>query len=233
VAVARHRRAPRASIRGEPVRLREEALPGVSSEEKKRAATPYTIVEQNFTLERLQQRFGNRHAVFFAHPREVLSNHYERSPADPRIHALTLEVDPFSNVLRCLAVAYGRRTPSTDPALTVEDKAKQSQLSRHGTAPSPAGAPSAQRGRALTDGMWLRTTTRSCPVNLPLTCWCALSSLVARTGANPIVIESDTLFQAPQHASVDLVVERADVPSAPEYGWLLAQVKRRLGVGRG
>ncbi len=100
-----------------------------SPEEKKRAATPYTVVEQNFTLERLQPQGENRHAVFFAHPREVLSNHYERNPADPRIsHALTLEVDPFGNVLKSLAVAYGRRTPSTDPALTAEDKAKQSQL---------------------------------------------------------------------------------------------------------
>jgi RHS repeat-associated protein len=100
-----------------------------SPEEKKRAATPYTVVEQNFTLERLQQRLGNRHAVFFTHPREVLSNHYDRNPADPRIsHALTLEVDPFGNVLKSLAVAYGRRTPSTDPALTADDKAKQSQL---------------------------------------------------------------------------------------------------------
>lgn len=100
-----------------------------SPEEKKRAATPYTVVEQNFTLERLQPRLGNRHAVFFAHPREVLSNHYERNPADPRIsHALTLEVDPFGNVLKSLAVAYGRLTPSTDAALTAEDKAKQSRL---------------------------------------------------------------------------------------------------------
>jgi len=100
-----------------------------SPEEKKRAATPYTVVEQNFTLARLQPRLTNRHAVFFAHPREVLSNHYERNPADPRIsHALTLEVDAFGNVLKSLAVAYGRRTPSTDAALTAEDKAKQSQL---------------------------------------------------------------------------------------------------------
>lgn len=99
-----------------------------SLEEKQRAATPYTVVEQNFTLERLQPRLGNRHAVFFAHPREVLSSHFERNPADPRIsHTLTLEVDDFGNVLKSLAVAYGRRTPSTDPALTAEDKAKQSQ----------------------------------------------------------------------------------------------------------
>ncbi|UVO28155.1 SpvB/TcaC N-terminal domain-containing protein [Bradyrhizobium arachidis] len=106
-----------------------DATHNSSLEEKKRAATPFTVVEQNFTLRRLQLRGENRHAVFFAHAREVLSSHYERNPSDPRIsHALTLDVDPFGNVLKSLAVAYGRRTPSTDPALTAEDKAKQSQL---------------------------------------------------------------------------------------------------------
>ena len=54
-------------------------------------------------------RGGNRHAVFFAHPREALSYHYERNPVDPRIsHALTLEVDEFGNVLKSVAVGYGR-----------------------------------------------------------------------------------------------------------------------------
>ena len=48
-----------------------------------------------------------------------------------------------------------------------------------------------------------------------------------RTGT--VVSESDTLFQAPRHATVDLVVERADVPAAPEYGRLLAHVKPLLG----
>ena len=57
----------------------------------------------------MQPRGGNRHAVFFTHPREAISYHYERNPADPRIsHALTLEVDPFGNVLKSLAIGYGR-----------------------------------------------------------------------------------------------------------------------------
>lgn len=100
-----------------------------SRAEQERAATPYTVVEQNFTIDRLQPRLGNRHAVFSVHPREVLRHHYERRPADPRItHALTLDVDHFGNVLKSLDVAYGRRTPATDPAFTAEDKAKQSQL---------------------------------------------------------------------------------------------------------
>lgn len=44
-----------------------------------------------------------------------------------------------------------------------------------------------------------------------------------------VLAESDTLFQAPRHATVDLVVERADVPAAAEFGRLLAQVKPLLG----
>ncbi|MFD7712974.1 SpvB/TcaC N-terminal domain-containing protein, partial [Streptomyces sp. NPDC059786] len=99
-----------------------------SADARRRASAPYTVVEQNFTLKCLQRRRVNRHAVFFAHPREVLSSHYERRTADPRIgHALTLEVDPFGNVLRSLAIAYGRRTPSADPALTAEDNKTQSR----------------------------------------------------------------------------------------------------------
>src|SRR5205807_1651150 len=48
---------------------------------------------------------------------------------DPRIsHTLTLEVDGFGNVLKSLAIGYGRRSASTDPALTPDDKAKQTRL---------------------------------------------------------------------------------------------------------
>jgi hypothetical protein len=50
--------------------------------------------------------------------------------------------------------------------------------------------------------------------------------------AEPVLAESDTLFQAPRHATVDLVVERADVPAAPEYGRLLADVTPLLGDRR-
>ena len=50
---------------------------------------PYTVTEQNFTIQRLQPQGGNRHAVFFTHAREALNHHYERNPDDPRIsHAL-------------------------------------------------------------------------------------------------------------------------------------------------
>jgi RHS repeat-associated protein len=87
-----------------------DAPPGSSDEMIQRASTPYTVVEQDFTIRTLQPRGGNRHAVFFTHAREAISYHYERNPADPRVqHALTLEVDAFGNVLKQAAIGYGRR----------------------------------------------------------------------------------------------------------------------------
>ena len=86
--------------------LRQEvyALDGTPNEPH-----PYTVIEQNFTVERLQPQEPNRHAVFFTHARETLAYHYERDPSDPRIaHTLTLEVDPYGNIL---AVARRRLRP--------------------------------------------------------------------------------------------------------------------------
>ncbi len=104
--------------------LRQEVYALDDSDE---ADVPYTVVEQNFTVERLQPQGSNRFGVFFVHPRETVNRNYERNAQDPRIsHTLALEVDAFGNVLRSLAVAYGRRLASSDPALTAEDHAKQS-----------------------------------------------------------------------------------------------------------
>ena len=70
---------------------------------------------------------GNRYAVFFTCPRETISYHYERNPADPRVtHALTLETDAFGNVLKSAAVGYGRRRP--DATLGPGDQANQSEI---------------------------------------------------------------------------------------------------------
>ena len=82
-----------------------------------KAGLPYTITEQNFTIERLQPQSINRHAVFFTHPREAISYHYERNLNDPRVtHAMTLEVNPYGNVLKSLAIGYGRKTsPLPEP----------------------------------------------------------------------------------------------------------------------
>src|SRR5262249_26827477 len=79
---------------------------------------PYSVTEHTFEVRLLQREEphvhgeGHAHAVFFLHPREDLTLHYERRPDDPRVqHQLTLEVDDFGNVLRSAAIAYPRRKP--------------------------------------------------------------------------------------------------------------------------
>lgn len=95
----------------------DDAGKGATPKQVQRARTPYAVTEQNFTIRTVQPRGGNRYAVFFTHAREAISYHYERNPADPRIqHALTLEVDDFGNVLKQVAVGYGRRvSPLAEP----------------------------------------------------------------------------------------------------------------------
>ena len=103
----------------------DDAPPGATPQQLRRQATPYTVVEQNFAIRTLQTRGPNRHAVFFTHPLETLTYHYERNPTDPRIqHSISLDVDDYGNVLRSIAIGYGRRHP--DPTLPTDiDRAKQ------------------------------------------------------------------------------------------------------------
>jgi RHS repeat-associated protein len=126
------------ALKGAMLRQEFYALDGTEKE-----GIPYTVTEQNLTIERLQPRECNRHAVFFSRPREAISYHYERSftldPTDPEpdptkkrklfdprvTHALTLEVDGFGNVLKSAAIGYGRRQP--DLSLLPEDQARQTQ----------------------------------------------------------------------------------------------------------
>jgi RHS repeat-associated protein len=88
----------------------DDAGPGASAAQIRRAATPYTVSEQNVTVRRVQPRGPNRHTVFFTHPAEAIAYHYERDPADPRVaHTLTLEVDGHGNILKQATIGYGRR----------------------------------------------------------------------------------------------------------------------------
>jgi RHS repeat-associated protein len=108
-----------------------------------RESIPYTVKEQNFTIEAVQPRSGGRHAVFFTHPREAISYNYERSfildPADPESNpqkkrklldprvtqTLTLEVDHFGNVLKEASVGYRRRRDNAN--LPPADQFRQRQ----------------------------------------------------------------------------------------------------------
>ncbi|HKV08113.1 MAG TPA: SpvB/TcaC N-terminal domain-containing protein [Thermoanaerobaculia bacterium] len=110
------------ALKGLMLRQEVYALDGSPKEEH-----PYTVVEQSFSVRLEQPCDGNRHAIFFSHPREAITYHYERNPADPRVqHTLTLEVDSFGNVLKEAVIGYGRRQP--DPSLPLEiDRDKQTQ----------------------------------------------------------------------------------------------------------
>lgn len=88
----------------------DDAGEAASAEQLARARTPYRVSEWSFGIRVLQPCGPNRHAVFLAHPCEMLSCHYERNAADPRIrHRLTLEVDDHGNVLKQAEIGYGRR----------------------------------------------------------------------------------------------------------------------------
>jgi RHS repeat-associated protein len=89
----------------------DDAGPGASTTQIRRAATPYTVTEQSYTVRTLQPRGPNPYAVFYRHANEALNFYYERDPADPRLqHTLTLDVDAYGNVLKEAAIGYGRRT---------------------------------------------------------------------------------------------------------------------------
>lgn len=131
------------SLKGSILRQEIYGLDGTEAADR-----PYSVSERNYTIECLQSRAGNQHAVFFSHPRETIDFHYERKlykvaggtivdpnaavpasvtvAADPRVsHSAILEVDSFGNVLRSVAIGYGRRFDDFNPVLTAQDKQKQ------------------------------------------------------------------------------------------------------------
>ena len=86
---------------------------------------PYSVSEQNYTIELVQLKSANRHAVFFVHPRETIDYHYERNPVDPRVgHQVVLQVDEYGNVLKSVAIGYGRRQSLLSNS---DDRLKQTQ----------------------------------------------------------------------------------------------------------
>jgi RHS repeat-associated protein len=112
------------SLKGRILRQEIYALDGSDKEPH-----PYSVSERNYEIRVEQALQSNRHAVFFAHDRETIDFHYERSfildPTDPEpdpklkrkifdprvTHAMTLEVDEFGNGLKSVAIAYPRRKP--------------------------------------------------------------------------------------------------------------------------
>jgi len=119
------------SLKGSILRQEIYGLDGTEKQPR-----PYNVSERNFTIEFLQPLGPiNRHAVFYSHPRETVNINYERTlvidaggnpMADPMVtHQMVLDVDDFGNILKSVAVGYGRRRDAADPLLTPEDHAKQ------------------------------------------------------------------------------------------------------------
>ena len=103
------------ALKGHPLRIETYA-----DDKSADAANPYTVTEQNFAIRCLQNMGENLHAVFYVHPREALSFHYERGPGDPRVsHEITLQTDDYGNVQRSVSIDYPRRAgyPPPEPAL--------------------------------------------------------------------------------------------------------------------
>lgn len=114
--------------------LRQEVY-GINETEA--ASRPYGVAENNFTIRTVQRRGPNRHAVFFTHAREQVNFYYERKlydvdgrrRADPRVaHTVTLAVDDYGNVLKAVAIGYGRRFPDPSPLLSEKDREQQARL---------------------------------------------------------------------------------------------------------
>lgn len=122
---------------------------------------PYTVSEQSYTLERLQPRGPNRHAVFRTNPRETVDLQYERAlyavggetVADPRTHhQIVLAIDDFGHVLESVSIAYGRRHP--DPDLALSDQAVQRRALvtyKLNSYTNAIDQPGAYRGRQLAE----------------------------------------------------------------------------------
>lgn len=120
------------ALKGSMLRQEIYALDGKEESER-----PYSVAESNFTIVPLQRREHNLHAVFFTHPREAITFHYERKVyevegsrlADPRVsHSMTLEVDDYGDVLQSASIGYGRRISDYSPLLRDADRRKQRQI---------------------------------------------------------------------------------------------------------
>ena len=73
------------------------------------AAHPYSTTTRNCVVRMLQPTLGNDQAVLLAIESEVITRHYEREPADPRVgHTVNTVVDERGNVVESATIAYAR-----------------------------------------------------------------------------------------------------------------------------
>ena len=107
---------------------------------EQKAVKLFTTSYHNANIQLLQPRLSDRHAVFLVTESEAITYHYELDlkqdtlTPDPRIeHTLNLNIDPYGNVLKAMAVVYPRIDRYEDATLTQEtiDQIAQVQRERH------------------------------------------------------------------------------------------------------
>lgn len=84
---------------------------------------PFSVTETRYRVRQLQARGTRLHGAFHASAAEILTHHYERNPADPRItHEIISPPDDFGNITDKLSIAYPRRVPDADVPEQAETK---------------------------------------------------------------------------------------------------------------
>jgi RHS repeat-associated protein len=97
---------------------------GNTGEARKRELTPFSVATQNCTIELLQPKGKNKHAIYFVKENEAITYSYERNPDDPRVaHNLNIKLDEYGNVLESAAIVYPRL--AADASLPVETQQEQ------------------------------------------------------------------------------------------------------------
>ncbi|WP_218010356.1 SpvB/TcaC N-terminal domain-containing protein [Actinomadura chibensis] len=124
-------------LRGSLLRQETYGLDGTPA-----SARPYAVTEHAYTVELRQAGRGSPRedgflpAVFTSYRSGSHEEHHERAlftvdgreVPDPRVtDDFVLDVDEFGDVLRTVAIAYGRRFPDPDPVLTAADRAEQAR----------------------------------------------------------------------------------------------------------
>ncbi len=107
------------------------------------AAYPYSVAEHNNNITILQPQGPNPYAAFLTVESEMITYHYERNPADPRIeHKLNTAYDKYGNIVDSYTVVYPRQP--VDPA-------KPGGITLPGNQPLPAPVMTIQQNMYILD----------------------------------------------------------------------------------
>ncbi|KAF3916507.1 hypothetical protein ABW20_dc0101243 [Dactylellina cionopaga] len=96
-----------------------------SDDDSDKSLLPYVAQEVRYKVDLIQDSKDLNPAVFRVTQYETLSCSYERKVEDPRLqHTMNLQIDQYGNVLKSLAVIYGKRASELEDEV---DKKKQEE----------------------------------------------------------------------------------------------------------